>query len=64
VLGDLRFSSAELFVMLRACLYENTTIELSERQVKMVVDATFDDLDTDKDGKISFGSFPPRINDW
>jgi hypothetical protein len=37
-------------------MYENTTIELSERQVKMVVDATFSDLDTDKDGSISFSS--------
>jgi Ca2+-binding EF-hand superfamily protein len=46
----------ELFQMLRASLFENFMLELSEAQMKKLVDSTFDEVDTNGDGKISFGT--------
>jgi hypothetical protein len=51
----------ELFEMLRASLFENFMLELSEAQMRKLVDSTFDEVDTNGDGKISFEEYKQMI---
>jgi Ca2+-binding EF-hand superfamily protein len=47
----------ELFHMLQASLFENFLLELSESQMRKLVDSTFEEVDLNKDGRLSFGKY-------
>jgi serine/threonine-protein phosphatase 2B regulatory subunit len=47
--------------MLKASLFENCMLELSEKQMKALVDHTFFEADTNGDGKISFEEYKDMV---
>ncbi len=54
----------ELFHMLQASLFENFLLELSEAQMRKLVDSTFEEVDLNKDGRLSFGKYPTSTPCW
>lgn len=43
--------------MLQASLFENFLLELSEPQMRKLVDSTFEEVDLNNDGRLSFGTY-------
>eukprot|EP01080_Neovahlkampfia_damariscottae_P002875 gene2875-4718_t len=54
--GDAFISREELYKLLASSLTENN-LEIPKDQIDGIVDATFKEADTDKDGKISFDEY-------
>eukprot|EP01114_Cavostelium_apophysatum_P014696 TRINITY_DN3873_c0_g1_i1.p1 TRINITY_DN3873_c0_g1~~TRINITY_DN3873_c0_g1_i1.p1 ORF type:complete len:180 (+),score=41.93 TRINITY_DN3873_c0_g1_i1:197-736(+) len=55
--GDGFIDKEELYNMLKASLFENFVLELSEGQMRALVDQTFAEVDVNGDGKISFDEY-------
>eukprot|EP00029_Vermamoeba_vermiformis_P002149 TRINITY_DN12534_c0_g1_i1.p1 TRINITY_DN12534_c0_g1~~TRINITY_DN12534_c0_g1_i1.p1 ORF type:complete len:263 (+),score=60.71 TRINITY_DN12534_c0_g1_i1:64-789(+) len=51
----------ELFHMLQASLFENFLLELSEAQMRKLVDSTFEEVDLNSDGRLSFDEYRKMI---
>lgn len=51
----------ELFHVLRTSLLENFSINLTEKQMREIVDHTFKTLGCELDGKLSYGTIGPFL---
>jgi len=47
----------ELYQMLQASLFDNPQIHLSEEDMRAVVDSTFNEVDANGDGRISYDEY-------
>eukprot|EP00005_Dracoamoeba_jomungandri_P000457 CAMPEP_0174250392 /NCGR_PEP_ID=MMETSP0439-20130205/579_1 /TAXON_ID=0 /ORGANISM="Stereomyxa ramosa, Strain Chinc5" /LENGTH=195 /DNA_ID=CAMNT_0015330447 /DNA_START=51 /DNA_END=638 /DNA_ORIENTATION=+ len=52
----------ELYSLLKASLFENSWLQLSEDQMRGVIDNTFAEVDVNGKGKISFEEYKEMIN--
>lgn len=55
--GDGYIDKEELFGMLKATLFETLMLNLSDQQMRALVDSTFTEVDLNGDGKISFEEY-------
>lgn len=55
--GDGSIDKNELFDMLKAIMFDNLQIDLSEEQLRVLVEHTFDEVDTNGDGQISYEEY-------
>ena len=53
----------ELFQMLKAALCDNPDIQLSEDEMRQVVDNTFYEVDSDGDGRISYDEYCSMVKE-
>ena len=59
--GDGCISKQELYNILKASVFEEFTVEISEEEMKQLVEQTFVEVDVDKDGQISFEDYKSMV---
>merc|ERR1712137_631040 len=55
--NDGTIDKEELYQMLKASLFDNPQIQLSEEDMRAVVDNTFNEVDSNGDGRISYDEY-------